>query len=490
MRRAAVIGAGSWGTAVAVLLARGGLEVQLGTRTAEQAAEIDRRARERRYLPGVAAARRAHGQARRPRSSSPASTWSASRSPRRRCRRRSARSPTGSARRSVGPAADQGPGRAAGPAAGRVRRRAGPRPGDRLPRRPRPRPRGGLRLGRARARLATTPTCATSSARSSTAPASSASAPTTSTGVEMAGAAKNAAALAAAAAEPHGLNAAGIAAAEIWRECVDYAIARGAELETFSGLAGVGDLTATVLAPGSRNRRAGELLGTGVPADADPGPDRPGLRGPRLGAAAGRGGRARRDRGRGPRRPRGADRGRDRRRASGSPACAGPRATQGGRRGRIERTGSTLDRCVGTRRSRSSTATLEPGREGRARPRLRGPLPGPPARRLLLRLLPDRQPPRRRGPDRAGLPAGLPALRPGAARVRRPAAAAVADPDRPQPRLQLLPRPLAPAADAARQRRADPAHPHGTERSSEGREELRQVMRQARPPVRTTAARR
>ena len=47
-------------------------------------------------------------------------------------------------------------------------------------------------------------------------------------GVEMAGAAKNAAALAAAAAEPHGLNAAGIAAATIWRECVDYALARGA----------------------------------------------------------------------------------------------------------------------------------------------------------------------------------------------------------------------------------------------------------------------
>ena len=86
-------------------------------------------------------------------------------------------------------------------------------------------------------------------------------------GVEMAGAAKNAAALAAAAAEPHGLNAAGIAAAEIWRECVDYGLVRGAELETFTGLAGVGDLTATVLAPGSRNRRAGELLGGGMPAD-------------------------------------------------------------------------------------------------------------------------------------------------------------------------------------------------------------------------------
>ena len=69
------------------------------------------------------------------------------------------------------------------------------------------------------------------------------------TGVEMAGAAKNAAALAAAAAEPHGLNAAGIAVAEIWSECIEYAIARGAALETFSGLAGVGDLTATMMAP-------------------------------------------------------------------------------------------------------------------------------------------------------------------------------------------------------------------------------------------------
>ena len=90
------------------------------------------------------------------------------------------------------------------------------------------------------------------------------------TGVEMAGAAKNAAALAAAAAEPHGLNAAGIAAAEVWRECTDYAIERGAELETFSGLAGVGDLTATMMAPTGRNRRAGELLGAGTPAEEIP----------------------------------------------------------------------------------------------------------------------------------------------------------------------------------------------------------------------------
>jgi glycerol-3-phosphate dehydrogenase (NAD(P)+) len=90
-------------------------------------------------------------------------------------------------------------------------------------------------------------------------------------GVEMAGAAKNAAALAAAAAEPHGLNAAGIAVAAIWRECIDHAVAHGAEIDTFSGLAGVGDLTATMMAPAGRNRRAGELLGTGTPAEEIPG---------------------------------------------------------------------------------------------------------------------------------------------------------------------------------------------------------------------------
>ena len=53
MRRAAVIGAGSWGTALAVLLARGGLEVQLGARTAEQVAEVVEAGENQRYLPGV-----------------------------------------------------------------------------------------------------------------------------------------------------------------------------------------------------------------------------------------------------------------------------------------------------------------------------------------------------------------------------------------------------------------------------------------------------
>src|SRR5215208_3409297 len=54
LRKAAVIGAGSWGTAVAVLLARGGLDVQLGTRSAEKAAEIGAKRENHRYLPGVA----------------------------------------------------------------------------------------------------------------------------------------------------------------------------------------------------------------------------------------------------------------------------------------------------------------------------------------------------------------------------------------------------------------------------------------------------
>jgi glycerol-3-phosphate dehydrogenase (NAD(P)+) len=53
LRRAAVIGAGSWGTAVATMLARAGLEVDLGCRTAEQAAEIGRSRVNAEYLPGV-----------------------------------------------------------------------------------------------------------------------------------------------------------------------------------------------------------------------------------------------------------------------------------------------------------------------------------------------------------------------------------------------------------------------------------------------------
>ena len=90
-------------------------------------------------------------------------------------------------------------------------------------------------------------------------------------GVELAGAAKNAAALAAGATEGQGLNAAGAAAGHIFAEVWRFAEPQGARPESLIGLAGTGDLVATALAPLSRNRRAGELLAAGVPAAEIPG---------------------------------------------------------------------------------------------------------------------------------------------------------------------------------------------------------------------------
>ncbi|WP_210491159.1 NAD(P)H-dependent glycerol-3-phosphate dehydrogenase [Patulibacter sp. SYSU D01012] len=90
-------------------------------------------------------------------------------------------------------------------------------------------------------------------------------------GVELAGAAKNAAALAAGATEGQGLNAAGAAAGHIFAEVWRLAEKLGAQPATFIGLAGTGDLVATALAPQSRNRRAGELLAAGVARDEIPG---------------------------------------------------------------------------------------------------------------------------------------------------------------------------------------------------------------------------
>src|SRR3954449_9549945 len=85
-------------------------------------------------------------------------------------------------------------------------------------------------------------------------------------GVELAGCAKNAAALAAGATESQGLNAAGMAAADIFTEVLALAELSGGRARTFVGRAGTGDLVATALAPSSRNRSAGELLAKGVPA--------------------------------------------------------------------------------------------------------------------------------------------------------------------------------------------------------------------------------
>jgi len=269
MRRAAVIGAGSWGTAVAVLLARGGLEVQLGARNQERVAEMVEAGENGRYLSGVPL---------------PDSV-------------------------DVRPASQielDGldlicmaiPSKSLPQAVGAIADRVGGRSSILLLTKGLIAPQGQLPAEyvgeRVRARAIA---CLGGPAHAREAVSGSAALVLGSadpdlrdqlgevfdraglvcersgdiTGVEMAGAAKNAAALAAAAAEPHGLNAAGIATAEIWRECIEYALARGAELETFSGLAGVGDLTATMMAPTGRNRRAGELLGRGTPAEEIPG---------------------------------------------------------------------------------------------------------------------------------------------------------------------------------------------------------------------------
>jgi glycerol-3-phosphate dehydrogenase len=269
LRKAVVIGAGSWGTAVAVLLARGGLEVQLGTRSDEQAAEIADKRENERYLPGVPL-------------------------PESIAVKRAADIELGA----VDLVCLAVPSAALPAAVGALGDRVGSRVAVLLLTKGLTRPLGQLPseyVGeRIRARSIASlggPAHAREAAAGMAALVLGSSDEDLRAqlgevfdraglvcersddvvGVEMAGVAKNAASLGAAAAEGHGLNAAGIAAATIWRECVAYALALGAQLETFTGLAGVGDLTATVIAPGSRNRRAGELLGAGVAADQIPG---------------------------------------------------------------------------------------------------------------------------------------------------------------------------------------------------------------------------
>src|SRR6476660_1200266 len=52
-RRAVVVGAGSFGPAVAVLLARGGFRTTLQTRTPEQCRQLEAAREKRCYLPAV-----------------------------------------------------------------------------------------------------------------------------------------------------------------------------------------------------------------------------------------------------------------------------------------------------------------------------------------------------------------------------------------------------------------------------------------------------
>jgi glycerol-3-phosphate dehydrogenase (NAD(P)+) len=264
LRRAAVVGAGSWGTALATLLARDGVQVQLGCRTSAQAEALARTRENHRYLPGV----------------------------------------------SLPPAVDVRPAVALELAdadlvvlavpAGRVpaalaalAHRVPPSAGVLVCSKGLVPPLGTLPSAYASERVSARavaalggPAHAAEALRGgaalvvasvddafsrqlvATLASAGCRAETTQdvTGTELAGCAKNAAVLAAAAAFPAGPNAAGAAAGRVWAEIDAYARRRGGRPETFAGLAGAGDLVATVVAEGSRNRRAGELLAQGIPA--------------------------------------------------------------------------------------------------------------------------------------------------------------------------------------------------------------------------------
>lgn len=279
LRRAAVVGAGSWGTALAVTLARAGVEVELGCRTQAQAQRLEATRRNDDYLPGVAlpagvlplacerldlaaadlvvlavpsrelpAALAAHG-ARIPRHAGVLSLAKGLIAP---------ASPAAAQVPAIGrPAGGQSPTDyvAAHTAARAVACLGGPgHAAEALVN-------GASLVVATRDAAFGQQVCAALRAAGLDVQVDS-----DVTGVELAGAAKNTAALAAAAAGVRGPNAAGAAAGKIFAEVGALAVHRGGGLASFTGLAGAGDLVATVLAHGSRNRRAGELLAGGLPA--------------------------------------------------------------------------------------------------------------------------------------------------------------------------------------------------------------------------------
>ncbi|MEA2427541.1 MAG: glycerol-3-phosphate dehydrogenase, partial [Thermoleophilaceae bacterium] len=264
LRKAAVIGAGSMGTGVAALLARAGLEVQLGSRSAEHAERMRAERRNDDYLPGVEL-------------------------------------PEGVTPTTIGDIELGGvdlvvfavPASALPAAVGSVGARIGDRTavlvlakglvpslgklpsdyvGERVDARAIAALGGPFHAGEAvsagaSAVLATTDDAfARQLGEALTSASIDVERSRDVVGVELAGCAKNAATLAAAAASVSGENAAGAAAARVFGEVERLALRMGADPETFRGLAGIGDLVATALAPHSRNRRAGEMIAQGVPA--------------------------------------------------------------------------------------------------------------------------------------------------------------------------------------------------------------------------------
>ena len=264
LRRAAVIGAGAWGTSVAVMLARAGLEVDLACRTREQADEMAAAGVNEHYLPDVKLPPRVNvvraGDLELSRHDLVCFAVPASALPATVAEHAGAIAPrTGVLVMSKGlvpplgtlPAAfvsERVPSWAVGALAGPAHAKA------------------ALDKGAALVLATHDPAFSRQVGDALAAAGFDVATTTDMIGVELAGCAKNAAALAAAAAGGAGPNAAGAAAGKVFAEVDAYARHSGSSPETFAGLAGAGDLVATVLAVGSRNRRAGEMLGQGVTA--------------------------------------------------------------------------------------------------------------------------------------------------------------------------------------------------------------------------------
>jgi 1-acyl-sn-glycerol-3-phosphate acyltransferase len=264
IRRAAIVGAGSWGTSLAVCLARAGFEVDLGCRTHEQAATLAAARENERYLPGVGlpdairVARAADLElgghdlvclAVPARALPAVLAAQGERIPRR----------AGLLVLSKGLVPPLGT-LASAFASERVNARAvavlgGPAHAVEV-----------LEHGASVVLASLDGGFARQLADALAAAGLDVSLTSDVTGVELAGCAKNAAVLAAAAAATAGPNVAGAAAGKVFAEIDALARSRGGRPETFAGLAGAGDLVATVVAAGSRNRRAGELLAQGMPA--------------------------------------------------------------------------------------------------------------------------------------------------------------------------------------------------------------------------------
>jgi glycerol-3-phosphate dehydrogenase (NAD(P)+) len=263
-RRATVIGAGSFGTALAVLLARGGLRTTLQTRTAEQAATLDEERLNSTYLPGVELPAQLRIQ--------PASAGVE------RADFVFLAVPSSGLGEVIAKLGSTGLGRRAAvvsvakglvPPEGvpptmvlsatfgehRVACVGGPAHAQEM-----------VHAGAGLVAASSDEELARALAQVFTRAGVVCEQSDDPVGVELAGAAKNAAALAAGATEAQGLNAAGAAAGHIFAEVWRYAAGLGARPESMIGLAGAGDLVATALARESRNRRAGELLAAGVPA--------------------------------------------------------------------------------------------------------------------------------------------------------------------------------------------------------------------------------